>query len=382
MSLLDGALALAITEEEPTFAVDYKIAQAWWVKPFLKFCKFLPLDPTKPMATRTLIKIVQEGNSIGIFPEGRLTVTGALMKVYDGAAMVADKTGSMVVPVRIDGLEHSYFTYLNQGQVRRRLFPKVKVTILEPVKLDVDPELKGRNRRTAAGAALYRVMSDLIFRTTSTSSTVMERVIEAGRERGMGQLAVEDPVTGKLSYGKLLAGAAVLGAKFRKMFPDEDNIGVMLPNANGAAVTIFGAMSAGKVPGVDFGCEVIPGALAIPVTSDAMGILGGQPEAKDKAELDLVAAFVDPVISGKANQQKGSTSPRSDAPAEYLDACNKVAMDAMNVPNGSVKNPFNVITGDWNNGIWTAMYDFWSDKNQTTDDAVAALKDAYDQIFY
>ena len=56
-------------------------------------------------------------------------------------------------------------------------------------------------------------------------------------------------------------------------------------------------------------------------------------------------------------------------------------MDAMNKPNGSVKNPFNVITGDWNNGIWTAMYNFWSDKNQTTDDAVAALKDAYDQTF-
>ena len=248
VSLLDGALALAITEEEPTFAIDYKIAQAWWVRPFLKFCKFLPLDPTKPMATRSLIKIVQEGNAIGIFPEGRLTVTGALMKVYDGAAMVADKTGSMVVPVRIDGLEHSYFSYLTGGQVRRRLFPKVKVTILEPVRLDVPAELKGRARRIAAGAALYRVMSDLIFRTTSTSSTVTERVIEAARERGMGKLAVEDPVTGKLSYGKLLAGAAVLGARFRRMFPDEENIGVMLPNANGAAVTIFGAMSAGKVP--------------------------------------------------------------------------------------------------------------------------------------
>jgi acyl-[acyl-carrier-protein]-phospholipid O-acyltransferase/long-chain-fatty-acid--[acyl-carrier-protein] ligase len=248
VSLLDGALALAITEDEPTFAVDYKIAQAWWVRPFLKFCKFLPLDPTKPMATRTLIKVVQDGNPIGIFPEGRLTVTGTLMKVYDGAAMVADKTGSMVVPVRIDGLEHSYFSYLNKGQVRRRLFPKVKVTILEPVKLEVPAELKGRNRRSAAGAALYKVMSDLMFRTTSTSSTVLERVIEAAHEHGMGQLAVEDPVTGKLSYKKFLAGAAVLGHRFRTMFAGEQNVGVMLPNANGAAVTIFATMSAGKVP--------------------------------------------------------------------------------------------------------------------------------------
>jgi acyl-[acyl-carrier-protein]-phospholipid O-acyltransferase/long-chain-fatty-acid--[acyl-carrier-protein] ligase len=247
VSFLDGALALAITEEEPVFAVDYKIAQAWWVKPFLKMCKFLPLDPTKPMATRSLIKLVQDGNPIGIFPEGRLTVTGTLMKVYDGAAMVADKTGSMVVPVRIDGLERSYFSRLHNGQVRRRLFPKVKVTILEPVKLDVPAELKGRKRRVAAGAALYQVMSSLMFRTTDTSTTLLEKIVATARERGMGKLAVEDPVTGALAYGKLLTGAAVLGARFRTMLP-ERNLGVMLPNANGAAVTLLGVMTAGKVP--------------------------------------------------------------------------------------------------------------------------------------
>ncbi|MBL0370471.1 acyl-[ACP]--phospholipid O-acyltransferase [Rhizobium sp. KVB221] len=248
VSFLDGALALAITEEEPVFAVDYKIAQAWWVKPFLNMCKFLPLDPTKPMATRSLIKIVNEGNAIGIFPEGRLTVTGTLMKVYDGAAMVADKTGSMIVPVRIDGLEKSYFSRLSGGQVRRRLFPKVKVTILEPVKLDVPEDLKGRKRRIAAGAALYQVMSMLMFRTSNTSSTVLERIIDTAREKGGGKLAVEDPIAGQLSYAKLLTGAAVLGAKFRALFPHEKTLGVMLPNANGTAATVLGVMSAGKVP--------------------------------------------------------------------------------------------------------------------------------------
>jgi len=140
-------------------------------------------------------------------------------------------------------------------------------------------------------------------------------------------------------------------------------------------------LAAGKVPGVDFGCAVIPGSKAVSVTSDAMGVLGGQPQNLDKAELDLVAAFVDPVVSAKANQKKGSTSPRADASTEFQDACNKVAMDALNVPNGQVPNPFNVIDADWNNAIWNAMYNFWSDKNQTADDVIAALKDEYDAIF-
>lgn len=141
-------------------------------------------------------------------------------------------------------------------------------------------------------------------------------------------------------------------------------------------------LAAGKEPMVDFGCEVIPGAKAVPVTSDAMGILGGQSEEIDQAELDLAAAFVDPDVSGRASQQKGSTSPRADAPAEYRDACNQVAVDALNKPDAQVANPFNVIDPDWNNAIWTVMYNFWTDKSMTVDDVVANLKDEYDAIFY
>src|SRR5919107_2721222 len=122
----------------------------------------MPLDPTKPLAARTLINAVRSGETLVIFPEGRITVTGSLMKVYDGAAMIADKSDAEVVPVRIEGLEQTPFSRLSKDQVRRKWFPKVKVTVLEPVKLTVDPVLKGRKRRQAAGAALYSIMSDLV----------------------------------------------------------------------------------------------------------------------------------------------------------------------------------------------------------------------------
>jgi acyl-[acyl-carrier-protein]-phospholipid O-acyltransferase/long-chain-fatty-acid--[acyl-carrier-protein] ligase len=248
VSYLDAALALTLTDDEPVFAIDSGIAQIWWVKPFLTLARAMPLNPAKPMSTRTLIKIVQGGDPLVIFPEGRLTVTGSLMKVYDGAAMVADKTGSMVVPIRIDGLEKTYFTYLTSMHVRRRLFPKVKVTILPPVQLKVEENLRGRQRRIAAGAALYQVMSELMFRTQPVDATVFNRVVAMAKERGMGKLAVEDPVTGRLSYGKLLTASAVLGAKFCKLFPEQPVLGLLLPNANGACAALLGVMSAGKVP--------------------------------------------------------------------------------------------------------------------------------------
>lgn len=137
---------------------------------------------------------------------------------------------------------------MKDNHVRRRLFPKVKVTILEPVKLEVAADLKGKKRRVAAGAALYQIMSTLIFRTTNTDATLIERVIQTAITMGGKTLAVEDPIAGKLSYSKLLTGAAVLGARVKTMFPNETTLGIMLPNANGTAATLLGVMSAGKVP--------------------------------------------------------------------------------------------------------------------------------------
>jgi acyl-[acyl-carrier-protein]-phospholipid O-acyltransferase/long-chain-fatty-acid--[acyl-carrier-protein] ligase len=248
VSFLDAALAMSLLPKDPVFAIDSEMAKKWWVRPFLHFTRAMPLDPTKPMGTRTLINAVKGGDPLIIFPEGRLTMTGSLMKVYDGAGLIADKTDAYVVPVRLAGLEYTPFTRLSRAQVRRRWFPKMTVTVLEPVKLTVDPALKGKYRRQAAGAALYEIMSNLVYRTTSTDRSVPQALIEAAEIHGMGRVAVEDPVAGALSYRKLLMGARILGEKLMPLAPEGKPIGLMLPNANGAAVTLMALMSAGRVP--------------------------------------------------------------------------------------------------------------------------------------
>ena len=154
----------------------------------------------------------------------------------------------MVLPVRITGLEQTPFTRLSRAQVRRRWFPKVTVTVLEPVKLTVDLTLKDKHRRQAADVALYGIMSDLVFRTTSTDRTVVDAVIQAAKIHGFRRVAVEDPMTGALNYQRLLLGAAILGRKLMPYAAEGKAIGVMLPNANAAAITMVGLMSAGRVP--------------------------------------------------------------------------------------------------------------------------------------
>ncbi len=248
VSFLDAALALSMLDKDPVFAIDHGIAQRWWVKPFLKLTRAMPLDPTRPLATRTLINAVQNGDSLVIFPEGRLTVTGGLMKVYDGAGLIAEKSGVKVVPVRIEGFEATIFSRLNRLQVRRRWFPKVKVTVLEPVDMKVDPNLKGKARRQAAGAALYQIMSDMIFKTTDIDRSVFDAVVEAAKIHGKDRICVEDPLAGTMTYKRLLIGARILGSNLAVTADPGKAVGVMLPNSNGVAVTLMGLMSANRVP--------------------------------------------------------------------------------------------------------------------------------------
>ncbi|WP_026607120.1 acyl-[ACP]--phospholipid O-acyltransferase [Methylocapsa acidiphila] len=247
-SFLDAALAFSILPRDALFAINTDIATRWWVKPFFRFVRVLALDPTRPLGARDLVHAVKAGESLVIFPEGRITVTGALMKVYDGAGLIADKSGAAIVPVRIDGLESTIFSQLDKAKVRRRWFPKVTITALPPTRLEIDPELKGKARRQAAGAALYQIMSDTIFRTTPIDRTIFAAVADSARRCGAGRIAVEDPVGGALSARKLLIGANVLGRKLKPLAGEGEATGVMLPSANAAAVTFLAASSAGLVP--------------------------------------------------------------------------------------------------------------------------------------
>ena len=248
VSFLDAALALSLTDSNPVFAVDASIAKRWWVKPWLRLVNALPLDPTKPMATRALINEVRAGHSLVIFPEGRLTVTGSLMKVYDGAGLIADKSGAFILPVRIDGLHATPFTRLTDRQVRRRWFPKVVVTIRPPLKLDIPPGLAGKRKRIAAGAALYSVMSDLIYETTPTDRTLFEATVAAAMEQGPSRVALEDPFSGCRSYRKLLASASVLARRIEPLAEEGGAVGILLPTTNVTATVILAAVSAGRVP--------------------------------------------------------------------------------------------------------------------------------------
>ena len=108
-SFIDGLLIGLLMPVDAVFVVHTQIAARPLFAFSLRFVRHLVVDSNSPLAIKQIVKLVETGQPVVIFPEGRITKTGALMKVYDGAAFVAAKTGATIVPVRIDGAARSYF---------------------------------------------------------------------------------------------------------------------------------------------------------------------------------------------------------------------------------------------------------------------------------
>ncbi len=247
LSFLDAVLIAAYVPDPLTFAVDTRIAKQSFIRYFLWLAKTHPVDPTNPMATRALIEAVRRGEKLVIFPEGRITVTGSLMKVYEGPGLVADKAGAMLLPVRLDGAQYTPFSRL-RGKVRIRWFPKIRVQFLEPRTFDVPAEIKGRKRRQYAADRLYALMAEMLFESSDYRHTLFQSLLDARKTHGARHPVLEDVERKPLGYSRLITASFVLGRRLAAGSRPGEHVGLLLPNATGTAVAFFGLHAFGRVP--------------------------------------------------------------------------------------------------------------------------------------
>lgn len=247
VSLLDGLLIAAFCPEKMTFAIH----TTWMNKAYVRWLSHVvdlyPIDPHNPMAIRALINVVRQNRRVMIFPEGRITVTGGLMKIYEGAGVIADKAGASLLPLRISGPERSFFSYL-KGQMKRQFFPNITLTFLPSEKIDIPVAIKGRSRRVALARQLYDMMTRMMYDTAKKDVNVFVGLLEAVQIKGRSHLIAEDMDRRPQTYRRLLLKIALLGAAFQKAFPREERIGLMLPNMLAGVVSFFALISVDKVP--------------------------------------------------------------------------------------------------------------------------------------
>src|SRR5580658_7437606 len=245
-SLLDGALLGSFLPVGATFVVHSQIASKWYFRWLLKLVPHLAVDSTSPLAMKLICRLVETGTPVVIFPEGRLTITGSLMKVYDGAAFVAAKTGATVVPVRIEGAGRSYFGRL-AGIYPLRLLPKIRIMIQPRRSIPMPALPSAKLRRRRAGELMRHILLDMLV-ATRPRRTLYRAFLDAKATFGSGYRLVEDVRLQEESYGTLLRMALGLGRLLSADTQAGEMVGILTPNAAPTLGLVLGLSALGRIP--------------------------------------------------------------------------------------------------------------------------------------
>lgn len=258
-SLLDGVLLYAWLPETPTFAINRDIAAKRLFKPFLYFVDLFEMDAINPLSVKSMVKYIKQNKKAVIFPEGRITVTGSLMKIYEGPGLIADKSDATLLPIAIEGAQYSHLSYM-KGRSYVFWFPKITLTILPPEKIQIPEQLTGHDRRKASARQLQDLMFKLTYSSINQKTTLYSALVKASKQFGKEHNVLEDFSRETINYKQLTLRSILLSVLIKKHTGAGEHIGILLPNVNALPVVFFAMQFIGRIPAM---LNFTSGALAI-----------------------------------------------------------------------------------------------------------------------
>jgi acyl-[acyl-carrier-protein]-phospholipid O-acyltransferase/long-chain-fatty-acid--[acyl-carrier-protein] ligase len=178
-------------------------------------------------------KVLKNGEAVCIFPEGGLTRSGAMLPFKSGFERIVKGTDAPIVPIFIDGLWGTIFSYGDGSNWKRLLHTfrrKITITIGEPLPTD-----------TTAPKARQRIVEmDCQHAKTNKhpDDNLAFNLIRNAKKHWFSFLMADS--TGKeLTNGKTLIASLLLSKWIRTNCNDQKMIGVLLPASVGGVITNF-----------------------------------------------------------------------------------------------------------------------------------------------
>lgn len=252
VSWLDWAFLAALLDDDWKFVTSSTTAQTSWLhRRIMINRRTFPVDPASPYAAKRMAEFLSAGGRLVLFAEGRITLTGSMMKLFDGTGFLLHKTRARVIlcylrgAVRVPFVRHSGWT---------RWFPKVTAhfsPLLDSPRLEGVSNTVARRRLTAwlrdrMLEQQYRV--EMAFGPGHVLAAIAETASALP-----GKEVLEDVNFQPLTFRRLMTGVGVLEDRWRELLartPEGGRVGVLLPNVNAVPVTLLSLWAAGRVPAI------------------------------------------------------------------------------------------------------------------------------------
>lgn len=254
VSWLDWLFVAVCLDEDWRFVTSATTAQTTWLhRKIMINRRTFPIDPSSPYSTRRMAEFLSTGGRLVLYAEGRLSLTGALMKVFDGTGFLIHKTNARVITCYLKGANRVHWA---RHSGRRQWFPRVSAHFSEA---QLAPSTEGFSRKEARARLTTWLRERMVAQQFEVDHAlgpkhVLGAIVETARTCPKKKI-LEDITFSPLTYRRVLVGTEVLADAWRRLLlasrrSEGLRVGVLLPNVNATPLTVMSLWAAGCVPTV------------------------------------------------------------------------------------------------------------------------------------
>jgi acyl-[acyl-carrier-protein]-phospholipid O-acyltransferase/long-chain-fatty-acid--[acyl-carrier-protein] ligase len=249
VSWLDWLFLGAVLDNDWKFVTSSTTAQASWLhRRVMVNRRTFPVDTNSPYSVRDISDHLASGGRLVLFPEGRISTTGTLMKLFDGTGFLVRKSNPTLITCYLRGANRIPFVR-HKGWTK--CFPRVTAHFSRPFHC---PAIEHHSHSEERERLTDWLHDRLVEQQFDVEMEHGEASLPAAIARTAGhipsRIAMEDISGAEVSYRRLLLGGRLLASRWREVLgPGRgERIGVLLPNVNALPVTLLSLWTDGRVP--------------------------------------------------------------------------------------------------------------------------------------
>jgi len=246
VSWIDGLLLVAISSRPVRLVITGDLVTRRWARGLARIMGAIPVCRRNPKAARKAIETARQalndGQLVCIFPEGKVSRSGTLQKFRPRTLDLLRGTQAPVVPVYLDQLWGSIFTY-HGG----RFFWKWPRLVSRQVSIWFGEEMEPPHDIHKLRQKVQELGADAV--SGRKQMMILPRLMLRKCRKAMFRFKMADTTGAKLTGGTLLLRMLILRRLLLRevLQTDERYVGVLIPPTVGAAVTNAALTLAGRV---------------------------------------------------------------------------------------------------------------------------------------
>ena len=239
ISFLDWAILQMAYPRQIRFVIDREYYNRWYLKPFLKFFKVIPISSRgSKSAIKTIGEALKNGDTVALFPEGHISRNGHLStfkRGFENAVKELSNEDATIVPFYLRGLWEDNFSYASK---------KLKNSKTKDISVTFGKNMDIHSSANEVKRAVFDLSIKAWLELANTLKPIQKAWLDSAKEYPL-RVAVADSTGVELSSDKFITAVFLMAKKLKPLLK-EKNIGLIVPSSAGGAIANMATLCLGK----------------------------------------------------------------------------------------------------------------------------------------